>query len=130
MKVRLSEAIRVYTRYDIEDENGDTRRKRNERVGETSPRFEIPNGGKYIWDWFIEIDSCISRIRDGVCYLIPPSEYLSWAQLTGNLVYSWEYGILMDMDKAFCSETNLELHSEREKAEHARQSELENTRRR
>jgi len=48
------------------------------------------------------------------------TEYIAWSKLTGNLVHSWEYDILMSMDKAFCIETNLEFAAERAKAEEAR----------
>lgn len=71
--------------------------------------------GEYIWEWYTSINQRVSRIKDGVCYLIPLSEYVAWQNLTGNIVYPWEYDILLDMDKVFCIETNNELRSQQEK---------------
>ena len=72
----------------------------------------------------MHINDRVSRIKDGVCYLIPLTDYIAWSKLTGNIVYFWEYDILMSMDESFCSETNLEFEAERAKAEDARQSKL------
>lgn len=91
-----------------------------------TPEFNLPHSGKYIWDWYTDLSQRVSRIRDGVCYLIPLSEMLSWAKISRNIVYSWEYDILMEMDAAFCRETNLELQSKREKEEEERQKKLKN----
>lgn len=75
-----------------------------------------------MWDWFVELNERTSRIKEGVCYLIPLSEYLSWAKITGNIVYSWEYDILMDMDAAYSRETNAEFEARREKEREANQN--------
>jgi len=54
-------------------------------------------------------------VSDGVCAPIPPSEFLAWVQLTGNLVRGFEYDILSAMDLAFCSEMNSELKDFRDR---------------
>lgn len=81
--------------------------------------------GKYLWDIFVEINSRISRTKEGVCYLIAPSEYLAWSKITDKIVYSWEYDILMDMDCAFTAETNLEFAAQRAIADEKRKAEIE-----
>lgn len=99
------------------DENGETRRERNIRVGEYTPEFILPFKGRYLWDWYSSLNESISRIFDGNCRLIPPSELHAWSVITGNLVYPIEYDILKAMDVAYCDEINKEiasLHSKRE----------------
>lgn len=107
--------MRVYTRYDLPDEKDDTRRDRNKRVGVASPEFILPDEGLYLWEWFQNINSSVSRIRDGFYFLIPPSEFLAWSNLTGNLITSVEYEILKAMDVSFCNEMNKELEAKRKK---------------
>lgn len=99
-----------------------TRRERNEVVGEYAPSFSLPEHGKYIWNWFTHLNSKVSRIKDGICYLIPLQDYLAWAEITDNIVYSWEYDILMQMDEFFCLETNLELEAKRVREQELRES--------
>lgn len=108
--------MRVYTRYDLPDEKDDTRRKRNERVGIASPDFNLPTEGLYLWQWYQDVNSSVSRTRDGYYFLIPPSEYLAWSKLTGNLINPTEYDILKAMDEAFCSEVNKEIKAKQEKS--------------
>ena len=98
-------------RYEFPDEKGETRRQRNERVGESTPPFEIPEHGQYIWDWFKELSLIASSVSDGMYRPIPPSEYLAWQQITGNIVYSWEYDILFSMDSVYCDEMNKEIQA-------------------
>lgn len=118
----MVEATRIYVRYDIEDDNGSTRREKNERANRLAPPFEVPSNGMYLWEWFKDLNSSISRISEGVCRLIPPSEIKAWSELTGNFIHPFEYDILNSMDIEFCNETNLEFKAlrERQKEEHER----------
>ena len=77
--------------------------------------FVIPPDGKYIWEWYSAIDRCINRIHDNICFPIPLIDYKLWAELTGNIVYPWEYDILMGMDEVFCDEMTKELQAREEK---------------
>lgn len=63
------------------------------------------------------------RVRDGVCEPIPATEFLAWKAATGNIVYPVEYGILRDMDIAYCDETNKELMAFRERENDRREQE-------
>lgn len=98
-------------------------------MGETTPPFILPSELKHVWDWFVSLNASVSRIKDGHCYLIPPSEYLAWIRLTGNIVYPYEYDIMVDMDKAFCDETNKEFQSIRSKQEEEQLRQVEEAKR-
>lgn len=99
----------------MEDEKGDTRRKRNARVSVVSPDFEIPSEGVYLWDWFISLNESIFRVKDGFYHIIPPSEYKAWSEMTGNLITPVEYDILKSMDIVFCKELNSDIEYNRNK---------------
>lgn len=83
------------------------------RVGEQTPPLNIPEEGKYIWEWFKELSLIASPVFDGLHHPIPPSEYLAWQTITRNIVYSWEYDILFSMDNVYCDEMNKEVQSRR-----------------
>jgi hypothetical protein len=55
------------------------------------------------------------RIVEGVCYAIPPTEYLAWQTLFRVIVRAREYGILAAMDAAYRGELNLLLADLRER---------------
>lgn len=102
------EAVRVYARYDLPNEKGETRRQRNLRFnyGE-SPKFEIPSGGEYLWDLFVKLSTVIHRMDfNGYYYSFPPSEILAWCELTKVDITSGEYEIISAMDNVFCKEIN------------------------
>jgi len=100
-------------RYDFKDENGETRRERNARFNVESPDLVIPGSGRYLWDWFESLASGVGRVSDGVCAPIPWTEFLAWANVTGNVVFPSEYVILRAMDATFCEETNKEFENYR-----------------
>lgn len=116
------EAVRVFTRYDLHKKDEDCRRVRNERAGVYTPKFEIPNCGEYLWEYFRELNEGISRVdSNGYYRYIPPSEYIAWLQLKKLEINSFEYDILHSMDVMFCDEINkdVEAHYEelKEKAD-------------
>ena len=117
----LVDAIRVYVRYEVPDENAETRRERYERFGDdiapTPPKI-VPIGGLHIWEWYFELSRSIRRVREGVCEPIPPTEFEAWQRLTKTIVYPWEYEIFRAMDGHYCDVMNEELrdYRDREKA--------------
>ena len=115
IEIALCEAISVHVRYETPDENGETRRDRNENFNAPSPEFEIPEGGEYLWNWYFEISDSLRRIDDGVCFPMPPSEIIAWKNLTDRVVTTDEYAILRAMDAVFCEETNKELQAYHER---------------
>lgn len=102
------EAVRVYARYDLPDEKGETRRKRNLRFNcDNSPEFEIPSGGEYLWELFVKLSMVIHRVDfNGYYYSFPPSEILAWCELAGVDITTGEYEIISAMDNVFCKEIN------------------------
>jgi hypothetical protein len=63
----------------------------------------------YLWGWFQDVSTSITRVRDGAPQRIPPSEFLAWAMMTGRLVEPAEYAILREMDMAFCAALSVEI---------------------
>lgn len=115
IELELKEAIRVFVRYEQPDERGITRRDRNESFRQPAPEFIIPDGGEYLWNWYHEISDSLRRVNDGVCFPIPWTEYIAWAQVTRQIVNSEEYAILRSIDVDFCDEMNKELEAYRER---------------
>lgn len=103
------EAVRVYTRYDLPDEKGETRRERNIKFGQEdkNPEFEIPLAGEYLWDWFIRLSNVIHRVDfNGYYYNLPPSEIIAWCKLKHWDITADEYDVISAMDNVFCNELN------------------------
>lgn len=100
--------MRVYTRYDLPDDKGETRRERNKRFGVLdSPEVEIPSGGEYLWELFVELSNVIHRVDfNGYYYTLPPSEIIAWCTLKHWDITAEEYDIILAMDNAFCRELN------------------------
>ena len=113
MMDELCEAIRIFVRYDTPDENGDTRRDKNERFGRDHPDLIVNMDGAYLWEWYHRVASCVARVRDGICFPIPPSEFLAWAQMTGTLVRPMEWSILTAMDEVYCTGMSAEFEAYR-----------------
>lgn len=91
-----------------------SRREWYPRFEREVPPLDIPPAGEYLWDWYMDATSRVRRVVEGVCGPMPPSDWLAWAEITGNIVYRWEYDILAAMDVAFCDEMNKELEAKRE----------------
>lgn len=112
------------------DEKGVTRRERNELVEEYTPEFKIPLEGRYLWDWYFSISGSLTRVLNGICHPLPPSEVLAWVKMTETIVYPFEYDILREMDSVFCSEMNKELMDYQARQREQHQKELEASRKR
>lgn len=53
---RTAEAVYIAVRYDMADENGETRRQRNARFGlAESPELEVPDAAVHVWVWFWQL---------------------------------------------------------------------------
>jgi hypothetical protein len=125
LEIALCEAISVHVRYETPDEDGKTRRERNEQFNTASPEFIIPEGGEYLWSWYFEVSDGVRRVDDGVCFPIPWSEFLAWKTALDRVVSADEYAILRAMDAAFCEETNNELRAYHERRAEAQRLEME-----
>jgi hypothetical protein len=90
-----------------------SRRDGYARFDQEAPPLDIPDGCEHVWEWFMQVSATVGRGHDGVCDPIPPSEWLAWRTLTGEIVHPWEQEALFAMDVAFCSEMNKELEAKR-----------------
>jgi hypothetical protein len=97
------------------DEHGVTRVDKYERMNQPVPTLDVPEFGRYLWDWYFDISGRIRRMRDGVCEPIPPSEYVAWVELTGSIIYPSEFAILCAMDDQYCSEMSNEAKDYRQR---------------
>ena len=88
-----------------------------------TPKFELPECGKYLWNWFSELNNSISRYNDFYT-LLPTFDILNWCKLTKNFMTPIEYDIIKSMDVMFCYESNLELNAQRSKREDEQQRKL------
>lgn len=84
------------------------------RFNKEAPPLYIPDAGQHLWDWYMDATRRVRRVVEGVCGPVSPADWLAWAEITGNIVYRWEYDILAAMDIAFCDEMNKELEGRRE----------------
>lgn len=71
----------------------------------------------YLWDWYFEISSGCERVRDGVVIPLRWLDIFAWQQLTREIVNPSEYGILRQMDAAFCAALAVEIANARAIAE-------------
>lgn len=124
----MIESVKTYVRFDIPFKDGDeTKRKKYDRLGGDgvknkntgeileAPKIEIPDEYARVWFLFFRLSDQVSRIREGVCGRIPPSEYEAWFRLTKTHVTNEEYELMVDMDEAFCIAMNAELDELRPK---------------
>lgn len=112
----MSDAIRVFVRYDVTDEKGETRRERNERFGFDTPPLIVPEAGIHFWKWYFEISSRLMRVRDGIAIPISWADINGWVALTGNIIRPLELQVLFTIDDAFCETMNAELKAKQEAA--------------
>lgn len=129
---RLITAVNTLVRFDMPDENGEKRRDKYERLAADgvlnkdtglpleAPELDIPEEYADIWSMFFNISDQVSRIRDGVCGRIPPTEYKAWFELNGITVEPYQYSLLVDMDERYCVAMNVELAEYRKRQENVR----------
>jgi hypothetical protein len=106
-------AIRV--RYETPDFHGETRREFNARFGQPiGPELEVPEHGEYLWNWFWDIVSPASYIRDGEALTLTHNELRCWQQNMGLKVRPFEFDCLMQMSRAWSRSMSVELAKIRE----------------
>lgn len=98
----MCEALRIEARYNTPDSNGETRRQRNARFGESSPEPNYPERGRYLWEWY-QRAARTRRYDQGMPQLLTPLEWQAWASITGQAIREEEFAVLMDMDFAYVS---------------------------
>lgn len=107
----------MYVRYDTQDENGETRRERNNRfdAAELNPDIIIEDEEKYLWDWYHELTARIVRANDGCTNPVTWSDIQGWINLTGKIVHPEEIEVLCKMDDKFVEAMNLEISESQER---------------
>lgn len=88
---------------------------RNERAEVESPALEIPEAGQYLFDLYFDASRAVSRIRDGLCARIDPTQWAAYFGLMKIEIRPWEYECLIAMDTEFCKETQSEINAIGEK---------------
>lgn len=71
-----------------------------------APELNIPSSLAYMWANYMRLSEQVSRIDNGVCGRIPPSEYYAWCILTKTSLDELEYDLMVDMDAQFCIAMN------------------------
>ncbi|KWV17132.1 phage tail assembly chaperone [Xanthomonas translucens] len=84
-------------RYDMADEQGETRRQRNARFGEPSPVVEVPEEAAHVWAWFWLLSG---RRRSGP-EALNYAEIGEWQRLSQQDVLPAEIDMLVAMDDAY-----------------------------
>lgn len=105
--------MKIRVRYDQPDENGITRRFRNEDFehDHLTPDYELDFCALFYFDLYFRISDRLQRVKDGCCSPIEPVQFQAWLALTNSVVYPWEYDMLGEMDLAFCQEMNAEIEA-------------------
>lgn len=115
LSLDLCKALRVEARYNTPDSTGETRREINKRFGEQSPPVDPPAAGAHLWNWYKDA-SRLRRTEQGYPQTLTATEWVSWAQITGNPVRHEEYQVLREMDEAFVGALCREINDQRQRS--------------
>lgn len=102
----------MVVRYDTPDENGETRRVRNEKFGAPSPELQVPDEAAHVWDWFWTLSARRRSGPEAISY----AEIGEWQRLAGMPVRPEEVEMLIQMDNAYLDEVGLEQRAQAERA--------------
>jgi hypothetical protein len=86
------------------NENGETRRQRNEKFGQPAPDVQIPAEGAHVWHWFWSLSNRRRSGPEPLSY----AEVGEWQRLTHTPIRSEEVEMLMRMDDAYLAEVRKE----------------------
>ena len=91
--------IQDFTKFDLDNGEGDTRRARNERAGagDKSPVLPIPDGGAQYISWLWELRGFCADASEP----IQPALLRDWSSDMGISLIPAEKRIIYNMDKAF-----------------------------
>ncbi|WP_313242172.1 hypothetical protein [Stenotrophomonas sp.] len=95
------------------DENGETRRQRNERFGATSPELHIPDAVTHVWDWFW----LLSGRRHSGPEALTFADVGNWARLLQLELLPEEVSMLMAMDDQYLRAVREDQKAARERAQ-------------
>jgi hypothetical protein len=108
-------AVEIRIKYDTPDFHGYTQRRIAELIDfYGTPQVVIPEHGEYLWNWFWDIVSPASYIRDGEALTLTHNELRCWQQNMGLKVRPFEFDCLMQMSRAWSRAMSVELTKIRE----------------
>lgn len=111
---RTAEAVYITVRYDMADENGETRRQRNERFGlAESPEKKVPGAAGHIWGWFWELSGRRHSGPEALTF----ADIGQWASLLQIELLPEEVRMLMAMDDQYLRAVREEQTAARERAQ-------------
>ena len=102
-------------RYDIPDENGETRRERNKRFGVDTPNITTPKGFSYLWAWYIEASSDAELNNIGMVFPIKYTSWKAWLEMENYKITDFEFRILKEIDRQYVKCFNKEISDMRER---------------
>jgi hypothetical protein len=108
----LCEGLKTQARYDTPDKDGETRRERNARFGQSSPEPFRPVKGRYLWEWFISA-SDFREFGEHGPKCITPGQWKFWAEINSVEVRPEEFKVLVRMDRSYINALNVELSEQR-----------------
>lgn len=107
------EAVRTFVRYDMPDENGETRRERHKRFHQPDPpTASPPHEVAHLWDWFW----ALSNRRQSGPEPLAFAEIEAWSRMTATPIRPEEVEMIAAMDDAYVSATREEQAAAMERA--------------
>ena len=73
-----------------------------------------------MWEWYADA-AATRRVDEGLPQLLTPVEWQAWADIRGELVRREEFGVLMEMDRAFVYALRKEIHDQRQREQNQQQ---------
>lgn len=98
-------------RYDMADENGETRRERNARFEEEAPEVDVPDEGMHVWAWFWSLSARRHSGPEPIAFC----ELSAWSRQMQVDVTPDEIEMLMAMDDAYLKAVHEEQEAARER---------------
>lgn len=95
------------------DENGETRRQRNERFGIESPDQEFPGGALHVWDWFWQLSGRRHSGPEALTF----ADVGQWSRLLHIDLLPEEVQMLMAMDDQYLRAVREEQKAARERSQ-------------
>ena len=95
------------------DENGETRRQRNERFEFTSPELQVPDGIAHVWDWFWQLSGRRHSGPEALTF----ADVGEWSRLLRIEVLPEEVQMLMAMDDQYLRAVREDQKAARERAQ-------------
>ena len=111
---RTAEAVYIAVRYDMADENGETRRQRNARFGMAeSPELEVPDAAAHVWGWFWQLSGRRYSGPEALTF----ADIGQWASLLQIEPLPDEVQMLMAMDDQYLRAVREDQKAARERAQ-------------